>query len=114
MRGLALLFFVKAAALALFVTPLWDVPDEVGHFALVADLADGRGLPTPGKSVLPEDLARDWTGGRDLPAAQRWNWVAQHPPLYHLLAVPFLVGARAMTSDRHWQYRAPRLLSALS
>jgi hypothetical protein len=111
---MAVLFFVKAAALALFVTPLWDVPDEVGHFALVADLADGRGLPTPGKSVLPEDLVRDWTGGRDLPAAERWNWVAQHPPLYHLLAVPFLAAARAVTSDRHWQYRAPRLLSALS
>jgi hypothetical protein len=96
------------------VTPLWDIPDEVGHFALIADLADGRGLPTPGRSVVSEDLVRDWAGGRDLPAAERWNWVAQHPPLYHLLAVPFLAAARAVTSDRHWQYRAPRLLSALS
>lgn len=114
MRGLAILFFVKAAALALFVTPLWDVPDEVGHFALVADLADGRGLPTPGRSVLPEDVVRDWTKGKTLPIEQRWNWVAQHPPLYHLLAVPFLEAARALTSDVHLQYRAPRLLSALS
>ncbi len=114
MRGLAILFFVKAAALALFVTPLWDVPDEVGHFALVADLADGRGLPTPGRSVLPEDVVRDWTHGRSLPASERWNWVAQHPPLYYLLAVPFLEAARALTPDPRWQYRAPRLFSALS
>ncbi len=49
----AALFFVKAVLLALFVTPLWDVPDETGHYAIIADLADGRGLPLPGRSVIP-------------------------------------------------------------
>jgi preprotein translocase subunit SecG len=38
---IAALFLVKAVVLALFVTPLWDVPDEVGHYALVADMAEG-------------------------------------------------------------------------
>ena len=27
----AALFLVKTVLLALFVTPLWDVPDETGH-----------------------------------------------------------------------------------
>jgi len=111
---MALLFLVKAILLALFVTPLWDVPDETGHYAIVADLADGRGLPLPGKSVLPPDIVADWGRGRNLAPEETWNWVAQHPPLYHLLAVPFLGAVRAVTTDSHWRYRAPRLLSAVS
>jgi hypothetical protein len=111
---MALVFLLKAVALALFVTPLWDVPDETGHYAIVADLADGRGLPLPGRSVLPPDVVADWGKGRTLAPEETWNWVAQHPPLYHLLAVPFLGAARAVTTDPHWRYRAPRLLSAIS
>jgi hypothetical protein len=111
---MALLFLIKAVLLAFFVTPLWDVPDETGHYAIVADLADGRGLPLPGKSVLPPDIVADWGKGRTLAPEETWNWVAQHPPLYHLLAVPFLGAVRVMTSDPHWRYRAPRLLSAIS
>jgi len=114
MRGMTLVFLIKAILLALFVTPLWDVPDETGHYAIVADLADGRGLPLPGKSVLPPDIVSDWGKGRTLAPEETWNWVAQHPPLYHLLAVPFLGVARAVTTDPHWRYRAPRLLSAIS
>jgi hypothetical protein len=114
MRGMAVLFLLKAVILALFVTPLWDIPDETGHYAIVADLADGRGLPLPGVSVLPPDVVGDWGKGRRLSTEETWNWVAQHPPFYHLLAVPFLGAARAVTDDPHWRYRAPRLLSALS
>ena len=114
MGVVAILFLVKAATLALFVTPLWDVPDETGHYAIVADIADGKGLPLPGRSVLPPDVVADWARGKVLSTPERWNWVAQHPPLYHVLAVPFLAAARALTPDPHWRYRAPRLLSALS
>ena len=110
----AAVFLLKAVVLALWVTPLWDVPDETGHYAIVADLADGKGLPLPGRSVLPPDVVADWAKGRDLSREERWNWVAQHPPLYHLAAVPFLAAARAVTPDPSWRYRAPRLLSALS
>ncbi|HYT31215.1 MAG TPA: hypothetical protein VEO37_01370, partial [Thermoanaerobaculia bacterium] len=80
MRGMALVFLLKAILLALFVTPLWDVPDESGHYAIVADLADGRGLPLGGKSVLPPDIVADWGKGRALAPEETWNWVAQHPP----------------------------------
>lgn len=111
---LALLFLIKAAVLALFVTPLWDVPDEAGHYALVQDLADGRGLPLPGKSLMPENVMADWQPNRDPRSEPMENWVAQHPPLYHLAAVPLLDAARAVTRDPHWRFRAPRLLSAIS
>ncbi|HEY6929550.1 MAG TPA: glycosyltransferase family 39 protein, partial [Thermoanaerobaculia bacterium] len=111
---IAALFLVKTAVLALFVTPLWDVPDEVGHYALVADIADGRGLPLPGRSVIPPDVIADWATKKTLSPEEKLNWVAQHPPLFHLLAVPFLEAARFATHDSHWIYRAPRLLSALS
>ena len=106
------IFLIKAVALAFRVTPLWDVPDESGHYGIVSDLADGRGLPVPGKSVLPADALSDWTRGKV--SGPYLNWVAQHPPLYHLLAAPILSAARLVTRDPHTLYRAPRLLSAVS
>ena len=109
----ALLFLVKAVVLALWVTPLWDVPDETGHYAIVADLSEGKGLPLPGKSVVPPDVMADWMHDR-APESPMSNWVAQHPPLYHLLAAPLLSAARAVTRDPRWLYRAPRLFSAVS
>ena len=112
MTGAAALFLVKAVLLAFWVTPLWDVPDETGHYAIVADLSEGRGLPLQGRSVLPPDVVSDWTRAKS--ATPIGNWVAQHPPLYHLLAAPILSAARAVTSDPRWRYRAPRLLSALA
>jgi hypothetical protein len=114
MAAVSGLFLIKAVVLALWVTPLWDVPDETGHYAIVADLVDGKGLPLPGRSVLPSDVVADWAKGRTLTTEERWNWVAQHPPLYHLLAVPFLAGARAVTPEPRWRYRAPRLFTAIS
>jgi len=112
MTGAAALFFVKALVLAFWVTPLWDVPDETGHYAIVADLSEGRGLPVQGRSVLAPYVVSDWTRGKS--AAPIGNWVAQHPPLYHLLAAPILSAARAVTDEPRWRFRAPRLLSALA
>jgi len=112
MGVIAAVFLLKAIALAFWVTPLWDVPDESGHYGIVADLADGRGLPVPGKSVLPADVLADWTKGKI--RGPYLNWVAQHPPLYHLLAAPILSAARLVTSEPPLLYRAPRLLSAVS
>lgn len=113
MRIFAAFFLGKALALAFLVTPLWDVPDEAGHYAIVEDLADGRGLPAPGRSVIPPEVLGDWmrTGA---PGEPVYNWVAQHPPVYHLLAVPFLAAARAVTDNRRIIFRAPRVLCALA
>ncbi len=111
MWALALLFFLKAAALALFVTPLWDVPDELAHFATVSDLASGRGIPRPGVGVVPPEAVALWNPS--LTGRPVFNWTAIHPPGYHALAVPFLWAARAATADLEWQVRWTRLLSAL-
>lgn len=110
--GISALFLVKAVVLAFWVTPLWDIPDESGHYGIVADLAEGRGLPVPGKTTLPADVLADWSKGKT--AGPYLNWVAQHPPLYHLLAAPILSAAKAVTAEPRWLYRAPRLLSAIS
>src|SRR5215470_3342094 len=112
MAAVVLVFLVKAVVLALWVTPLWDVPDESGHFAIIEDLADGRGLPVPGKSALPADVLADWTRGAG--TGPVLNWVAQHPPLYHLLAAPLAAAARLTTNDPRWFFRSTRLLSALA
>lgn len=112
MAVVAVLFFLKTAALALFVTPLWDVPDEIGHLAYVLDLADGRGLPDYGRTPLPPEVLARWEArGSAIPA---FNWAAQHPPVYHALAAPFALAARAVTSDPEARLRAPRLASVLA
>jgi hypothetical protein len=112
MAAAALVFLAKAILLAFWVTPLWDVPDETGHYAIVSDVAEGRGLPVQGKSVVSSEVVSDWTRGKSQEPVG--NWVAQHPPLYHLLAAPFYSVARAVTPNPRWRYRAPRLLSAIA
>jgi hypothetical protein len=112
MAAVAVLFFFKTAVLALFVTPLWDVPDESGHLGYVLDLADGRGLPVYGSTPLPPEVLARWDArGAAIPA---FNWVAQHPPLAHALAAPFAWAARALTADPEARLRAPRLASVLA
>lgn len=108
----ATVFFVKASLLGLFVTPLWDVPDETGHYALIQDIVLGRGLPLMGRSVIPKDIYESWTH-LPAPSPPMPNWTAQHPPLYYLAAAPFLAAARAATDDFQWRCRLVRLFSAL-
>lgn len=113
MWALAALFLLKTAILGLAGTPLFDVPDEVGHLATVTDLLEGRGVPRSGASTIPADLVARWKGE----AASREpivNWVAIHPPGYHVLATPFLAAARVLTSDPDLRLRVPRLLSAIA
>jgi hypothetical protein len=108
MYGLLTLFLVKALLVAFFVTPLWDVPDETGHFAYIDELRHGS-LPVLGRSVIPVEIVRDWKGAG--PAEP--NWISQHPPFYHLAAVPFVFVAESVTTNREIIYRSPRILSAL-
>jgi hypothetical protein len=109
--AIALLFLAQGSVLALFVTPLWDVPDEVVHFATVADLVEGRGVPRPGRTVVPPALVRSWNPR--LADVTVFNWAAIHPPGYHVLAAPFLAAARAAGASLEGQVRATRLFSVL-
>lgn len=105
----ALLFFVKFVAYAWMVTPLWDVPDEPGHYSYVNDIANGR-LPLLGHARIDAEVQHSWINPRARPQG---NWIAQHPPLFYLLDAPAVVAARAMGLDFEHQVRAARILPAL-
>lgn len=105
---IALAFFLKYAAYGLLVTPLWNVPDEIGHYSYVEDMANGH-LPLLGKATMGLDVTR--SQGSDTKPAQ--NWIAQHPPLYYALSAPVLVTARAAGLSFESQVRSVRLVSAL-
>lgn len=107
-----LLFFIKAIFLAFFVIPLWDVPDETGHFSYVRDLAEFKGFPLLGESLIGGDIqSHVYQEEHRGPVG---NWIAQHPPLYYLLAAPFYWAGQLLTDDSEMLFRAPRVASALS
>lgn len=107
-----LLFFIKAISFAFFIIPLWDVPDETGHFAYVRDLAEFNGFPLLGEALIAEDIQTHVHQGEH--AGPVRNWIAQHPPLYYLAATPFYWAGQLLTNDNEWLFRAPRIASALS
>lgn len=110
----ALLITLQALYLAYFVTPPGDIPDESGHFAYVQDISQGMRLPVLGEAIIPGNL---WfNAAPDDPVLQniRPNYIAQHPPLYYMLAaIPHYVTTK-LTDDRWHQIRVTRAVSALS
>jgi hypothetical protein len=106
---LGTLFFVKFAFFALFVTPLWEIPDESGHYSYAESLSKGS-YPVLGKAHMADDVTRSWLGPEKRPPL---NWIAQHPPLYYLLDAPVIVAARGAGLGFDGQVRAARLPSSL-
>jgi hypothetical protein len=106
---LGVLFFVKFAFFALFITPLWEVPDESGHYSYAESLSEGS-YPVLGKAHMADDVTRSWLGPEKKPPL---NWIAQHPPLYYLLDAPVITAARSSGLSLNGQVRAARLPSAL-
>lgn len=102
-------FFVKFALYALFITPLWDIPDESGHYSYVENVATGN-LPVLGTTTMSVDVTRSWAGPQATPGL---NWIAQHPPLYYATAAPVLIMARVCGLGFEGQVRSVRLVSAL-
>lgn len=105
----AFVFFLKFAVYGWMVTPLWDIPDESGHYSYVNDVSKGK-LPLLGKARIDKEVAHSWKGPRSRP---RGNWIAQHPPLYYVLDAPAVLAARAFGLDFEHQVRAARLPSAV-
>jgi hypothetical protein len=105
------LFLLKALFLGLVVTPLWDVPDETGHFSYVRDIAEGKGIPLLGQAEIGADVMSHLRGQ---PADAVSNWIAQHPPVYYLLAtLPFGM-AGMFTDNQEVLFKIPRVVAALS
>lgn len=108
--GLVVLaFFLKYMAYALFVTPLWVIPDETGHYSYVEDISEGK-IPVLSQAKMADDVTLSQFGENQVPGP---NWIAQHPPLYYALAAPALISARALGLDFDSQVRSVRLLSSL-
>lgn len=109
---ISLLFLVKALLFSFYLTPLWDIPDEFAHFAYVRDIAQGRGIPLLGESEIQADIIAHVTNGVNTHSRQ--NWIAQHPPIYHLIAaIPLRIGL-CLTEDQEILFRLPRIISAIS
>ena len=109
---LALLFFCKMLLMAYWITPLWDISDETGHFAYARDIAEGQGIPVIGVAVIESDIMSH-ASGKDIEPA-RMNWIAQHPPLYYFGAGAVWKIATHLTDDPQWLFKAPRIVSALA
>jgi 4-amino-4-deoxy-L-arabinose transferase-like glycosyltransferase len=110
---IALIFFCKVLLLAFWITPLWTIPDEKGHFDYARSLADGRGIPVMGDDVIDLDIMQDARGRFDVGEPGR-NQIAQHPPLYYFCAGIFWKIATYLTGDSQWLFRAPRLMSVIA
>jgi 4-amino-4-deoxy-L-arabinose transferase-like glycosyltransferase len=107
--AVAFLFFLKFAVYGWAVTPLWDIPDESGHYSYANDISNGK-FPVLGQAKIDKEVAHSWKGPRSRP---RGNWIAQHPPLYYVLDAPAIMAARAAGMDFEHRVRAARLPSAL-
>lgn len=105
---IALLFLLKFAAYAWMVTPLWDIPDESGHYSYVEDMARGQ-WPVLGQAKMSQDVTHSWKGPGVKPGM---NWIAQHPPLFYALDAPSVLLARAAGLDFEGQVRSARMLSS--
>lgn len=104
-----LLFTVKFALYGWFVTPFWEIPDEPGHFSYIEELREGS-YPELGRSRMTEEVSHSWRGEGKAPGL---NWIAQHPPVYYLLALPVDVVAAAAGADFGTRVKAVRVVTAL-
>ena len=77
-----ILFFIKCTVLAFSITPLWDIPDESAHYSYIQDIAMGNGLPVLGETPIAQNVMESWRFDRNI---IEMNWIAQHPPLYHIM-----------------------------
>lgn len=112
MLAIAILFIAKALYMSFFITPLWSIPDEIGHLAYTYDIAEGRGLPVVGEAKISSDIMSSYKGLDD--AGPGSNWIAQHPPVYYYLAaIPLKVGMN-FTDNQEILFKLPRIISAVS
>jgi len=83
-------FFAKELLWSYLIPP-WQAPDELGHYGYVETLSEGR-LPLLGETKIPEKVeitVNDPNLVRAYPPGEGLNYIAQHPPFYYLLLLPF-------------------------
>ena len=71
--------------------PIFETPDENGHYAYIHELTEGRGLPIQGT-----------------PSGERvTGYVASHPPLYYALCAALTFWIPDDVDFRDWAWRNP-------
>ena len=110
--AVAALFFCKAIFLAWWVTPLWEIPDETGHFSYAREFVETGRIPVLGLSVIASDIESNVRGQRR--EKQSSNYIAQHPPAYYVGAGLAWKAATYLTANPQWLFKAPRVMSALA
>jgi len=108
--GIVAIFLVKAIILGFWIVPLWDIPDEIGHFAYAREIVSEGVLPLGQAKIDGDILANLYQKPTYQPEN---NWIAQHPPTYHILAGSIWKIATCFTDNPEWLFRAPRLASAI-
>ena len=88
----ALVLAYLAAAILYGVTiPIFETPDEGGHYAYIHELTEGRGLPVQGT-----------------PSGERVSgYVASHPPLYYALSAAITFWISDDTDYQDWARKNP-------
>ncbi len=107
---LILLFFLKTVILGLWIVPLWNIPDETGHFAYARQVASGEGVLPLRKAKIEADIL---TNCFQKPHPAESNYIAQHPPTYYVISGLAWKIATYFTNNREWLFRAPRVTSAI-
>ena len=118
MWAMACVFVIKSLFLAFYVTPLWDIPDEIGHYSYVSDIANGKGIPLLGQAKLDEEALRSFyrnceSTNKGCESIGKSNWIAQHPPIYHIIASVPLKISMMFTKNKNFLFRSTRITSAI-
>ncbi|MGY0797611.1 ArnT family glycosyltransferase [Lysobacter sp. A286] len=106
---IATIFLLKFVAYAWLVTPLWDIPDESGHYSYVEDIARGE-WGVIGEARMGVEVTHSWKAPSAKPGM---NWIAQHPPMFYVLDAPVVMAAQAAGLDFEQQVRSARMLGAV-
>jgi len=83
--------YLAAAVLYGVAVPIFETPDENGHYAYIHELTEGRGLPVQGT-----------------PSGERvTGYVASHPPLYYALCAALTFWVEDDVDFWDWAWRNP-------
>lgn len=105
------LFLIKFLLLSFFVTPLWDVPDEIGHYSYARDIAYDLKIPSSQSAIIKSDLTEQIFLNDTI--SNRKNWIAIHPPLYHLFCAGVIKISERNSFSQEQKYKSPRIVSSL-
>lgn len=89
--GVIVVLYLAVALVYGVAVPIFETPDENGHYAYIHELTEGRGLPVQGT-----------------PSGQRvTGYVASHPPLYYTICAALTFWVPDDVDFQDWAWRNP-------